>query len=116
MIRTYSRIDRRRIDSLKIEGRMKTALYVATMARTYRKALDDYRKEPELYEKICHGIWIKYPTARTASCRLDSSLVSRMKIPRSMTATLMQKSISIWDCRRSKERFIPDPTSGTNSR
>ena len=32
------------IDSLKIEGRMKTALYVATVARTYRKALDDYAK------------------------------------------------------------------------
>ncbi|SEA09125.1 putative protease [Lachnospiraceae bacterium NK3A20] len=30
------------IDSLKIEGRMKTALYVATVARTYRKAIDDY--------------------------------------------------------------------------
>ena len=30
------------IDSFKIEGRMKTALYVATVARTYRKALDDY--------------------------------------------------------------------------
>ena len=29
------------IDSLKIEGRMKTALYVATVARTYRKAIDD---------------------------------------------------------------------------
>lgn len=37
------------IDSLKIEGRMKTALYVATVARTYRKALDDYKKDPQLY-------------------------------------------------------------------
>lgn len=37
------------IDSLKIEGRMKTALYVATVARTYRKALDDFAKDPELY-------------------------------------------------------------------
>ncbi len=37
------------IDSLKIEGRMKTALYVATVARTYRKALDDYNASPELY-------------------------------------------------------------------
>lgn len=37
------------IDSLKIEGRMKTALYVATVARTYRKAIDDYRKDPQLY-------------------------------------------------------------------
>ena len=28
------------IDSFKIEGRMKTALYVATVARTYRKAIE----------------------------------------------------------------------------
>lgn len=39
------------IDSFKIEGRMKTALYVATVARTYRKAIDDYKKDPELYRK-----------------------------------------------------------------
>lgn len=37
------------IDSLKIEGRMKTALYVAAVARTYRKAIDDYRESPEKY-------------------------------------------------------------------
>ena len=37
------------IDSLKIEGRMKTALYVATVARTYRMALDDYKESEELY-------------------------------------------------------------------
>ncbi len=39
------------IDSLKIEGRMKTALYVATVARTYRKAIDDYQKDPEIYRQ-----------------------------------------------------------------
>ena len=38
------------IDSLKIEGRMKTALYVATVARTYRKAIDDYLESPEKYK------------------------------------------------------------------
>ncbi len=37
------------IDSLKIEGRMKTALYVAAVARTYRKAIDDYFESEELY-------------------------------------------------------------------
>ena len=37
------------IDSLKIEGRMKTALYVATVARTYRKALDDYYESIDKY-------------------------------------------------------------------
>lgn len=39
------------IDSLKIEGRMKTALYVAAVARTYRMAIDDYYEDPALYEK-----------------------------------------------------------------
>lgn len=38
------------IDSFKIEGRMKTALYVATVARTYRKAIDDYFKSPDEYQ------------------------------------------------------------------
>lgn len=39
------------IDSFKIEGRMKTALYVATVARTYRMAIDDYKKSPEYYQE-----------------------------------------------------------------
>lgn len=39
------------IDSLKIEGRMKTALYIATVARTYRKAIDDYYKDKNIYFK-----------------------------------------------------------------
>ena len=39
------------IDSFKIEGRMKTALYVATVARTYRKAIDDFKKDPESYRQ-----------------------------------------------------------------
>ena len=38
------------IDSLKIEGRMKNALYVATTARTYRKALDCLKQGREAYE------------------------------------------------------------------
>ena len=37
------------IDSFKIEGRMKTALYVAAAARTYRKAIDDYMESQEKY-------------------------------------------------------------------
>ena len=37
------------LDSLKIEGRMKTALYVATVARTYRKAIDDCMESEEKY-------------------------------------------------------------------
>ena len=39
------------IDSWKIEGRMKTALYVATVARTYRRAIDDYFESPDKYNE-----------------------------------------------------------------
>ncbi len=38
------------IDSFKVEGRMKTALYVADVTRTYRQAIDDYFTDPKLYE------------------------------------------------------------------
>ena len=37
------------IDSFKIEGRMKTALYVASVGRAYRQAIDDYLESEELY-------------------------------------------------------------------
>lgn len=37
------------IDSFKIEGRMKAALYVATVARTYRRAIDDCLKSEKIY-------------------------------------------------------------------
>ena len=39
------------IDSFKIEGRMKTALYVAAVARTYRKAIDDYFESEHKYHE-----------------------------------------------------------------
>lgn len=50
------------IDSLKIEGRMKTALYVATVARTYRKAIDDYLESPEKYR--ANMSWYKEEIAK----------------------------------------------------
>ncbi|MGN0466171.1 MAG: U32 family peptidase [Lachnospiraceae bacterium] len=51
------------IDSFKIEGRMKTALYVAAVARTYRKAIDDYLKSEELYRQN-----LDYYRAEIAKC------------------------------------------------
>lgn len=42
------------IDSFKIEGRMKSALYVATAARAYRKAIDDYFESPDIYRENLH--------------------------------------------------------------
>ncbi len=37
------------IDSFKVEGRMKTGLYAATVARAYRRAIDDYFTDPAQY-------------------------------------------------------------------
>ncbi len=43
------------VDSLKIEGRMKTALYVATVVRAYRKAVDMFFESEEDYK--AHMSW-----------------------------------------------------------
>lgn len=51
------------IDSFKIEGRMKTALYVAAVARTYRKAIDDYLESEDLYRQN-----LDYYRAEIAKC------------------------------------------------
>ena len=38
------------VDSLKIEGRLKTEYYLASVINAYRNAIDDYKKEPENYD------------------------------------------------------------------
>lgn len=45
------------IDSLKIEGRMKTTYYVATVIRAYRMALDSYLQEPNHWH--CKEEWLE---------------------------------------------------------
>ena len=90
------------IDSLKIEGRMKTALYVATVARTYRRALDDYRQDPKLYEKyaMVSGSDIQLLTDSLQPIFLWKA---RMRKYRSTTATLVKEYTYLGDCLRSKD-------------
>ena len=38
------------VDSLKIEGRLKTEYYLASIVNTYRNAIDDYIKDPKNYD------------------------------------------------------------------
>ena len=38
------------IDSLKIEGRLKTEYYIASVINVYRNAIDDYMKDPQNYD------------------------------------------------------------------
>ena len=77
------------IDSFKIEGRMKTALYVATVARTYRKAIDDYLGRRRSTGRTWTGTGRRSPSALTASLRRGFILAGRMRIRRSMTTTPM---------------------------
>ncbi|MBE5961568.1 MAG: U32 family peptidase [Lachnospiraceae bacterium] len=50
MIEYVPEIVKAGINSLKVEGRMKTALYVASVARTYRRAIDDFFESEEKYK------------------------------------------------------------------
>lgn len=38
------------IDSLKVEGRLKTEYYIASVMNAYRNAIDDYQKDPAHYD------------------------------------------------------------------
>ncbi len=50
LIREIPEIIEMGIDSLKIEGRLKTEYYIASVINTYRNAIDDYMKHPDTYD------------------------------------------------------------------
>ena len=77
------------IDSFKIEGRMKTALYVATVARTYRKAIDDYLEVRRNTGKIWSGTGRRSENAPTGNLPRAFISESLEATPRSMTAAPM---------------------------
>ncbi len=45
--RVYTRVNQIWYNKFKIEGRMKTAYYVATVVRAYRMAIDEFYRDPE---------------------------------------------------------------------
>ena len=49
LIREIPEIIEMGLDSLKIEGRLKTEYYVATVVNAYRNAIDDYMKDPDAF-------------------------------------------------------------------
>ena len=50
LIKEIPEIIRMGVDSLKIEGRLKTEYYLATVINSYRAAIDDYIKNPSSYD------------------------------------------------------------------
>lgn len=40
------------VNSLKVEGRLKTEYYIASVINAYRNAIDDYQKEPQNYDAM----------------------------------------------------------------
>ncbi len=57
MIDKIDRIIESGIDSLKIEGRVKTAYYVATVVRAYRMAIDKYYEDPQNF--VFNPMWLE---------------------------------------------------------
>ncbi len=58
------------IDSFKIEGRMKAALYVAAVTRAYRRAIDDFMRDQACYQERLE--WYREET-RKCTTRLFST-------------------------------------------
>lgn len=65
------------VDSFKIEGRMKSLHYIATVVSTYRKLIDAYCDDPDHFQQsdsyrqellkaanraLCHGFFYEHPT------------------------------------------------------
>ena len=75
------------IDSFKIEGRMKTALYVATIIWSLRRNI----------RKICHGISNRSKAAHTASLPRDFSTENLRRRHRFTITTRMKRDIPIWE-------------------
>lgn len=65
------------VDSFKIEGRMKSLHYIATVVSTYRKLIDAYCEDPDGFQQdesyrhelmkaanraFCHGFFYEHPT------------------------------------------------------
>ena len=50
LIKEIPEIMEMELDSLKIEGRLKTEYYLATVINAYRTAIDDYFENPEQYD------------------------------------------------------------------
>ena len=50
LIREIPEIIEMGVDSLKIEGRLKTQYYLASVVNTYRNAIDDYFENPKQYD------------------------------------------------------------------
>lgn len=65
------------VDSFKIEGRMKSVHYIATVVSTYRKLIDAYCEDPDYFMQndyyenellkaanraLCHGFFYDHPT------------------------------------------------------
>ena len=93
MIEHVSGIDASQVLTVfKIEGRMKTALYVATVARTYRRAMVMTEASRGALQGIWRGIRSRFQTVPTGSLRLDFLLYKPSTKARFTTITPMKST------------------------
>ena len=69
------------VDSLKIEGRLKTEYYLASVVNAYRNAIDDYMKDPENYD---YTKYLKELDIKVNYMHSDTKALERMKIIRDL--------------------------------
>jgi putative protease len=106
------------VDSLKIEGRMKSSYYVATVVRAYRAALDLYAQSPDTYtlpesvreelNKVSHrpywagffvptGAGIHYPTSAYHQTHDVVGVVQRYDTERGEAVVLIKNRLQVGD-------------------
>ena len=117
------------IDSWKVEGRMKTVLYAATIARAYRHAIDDYLADPALYESrrdwyasevmkcttrsLCTGFYFGKPDADSqiygsSTYHKDYTYFGTIRVDEKGPYILQKNKFSVGDV---VEKIRPDGTS-----
>lgn len=104
------------IDSFKIEGRMKTALYVATVAVPIGRPLTIICVRRRNTGITCRGTGTKSPNVPTGSLLPDSISANLRSRRRFMTITLMSVNIFIWVLSAlSGKTDLPESSSVTSS-
>ena len=90
--------------SMKIEGRMKNALYVAVVTRTYRKAIDDCLKDKNLYET--NRDWYRQEMEACTHRQYGTGFFygKRTRRDRSTAAAPIRKTTFIWGWQRRSRR------------
>ncbi|MDD5192999.1 MAG: U32 family peptidase [Candidatus Nanoarchaeia archaeon] len=94
------------IDSLKIEGRMRTPYYVATVASIYRKAIDDYYKgDFKITDEIISKLKTAFSREFTEGSFSSESVFNKMKAHGSSAPEIKEYIVNTKDIKLEKRDY-----------